>query len=349
MDVVFQGVHQSHAHRLVLYHRRRGVLPIFPKDGFGEEAVELGPRTNKSGPCLTLLSNVTVTKAEFLQWFKDSYLKTSRYVLRIYFFDRERPPAATWEDVVKKLTEMGAPKSASRLQCYPRKREGWLGTQLSEDFVLDPRSFGQVISAVEADGQVWYSVTPADSLFLNSAVEPCRFGDENTKAHSKLEEALIVAGTSLEGRRGWCAVDLGAAPGGWTSIMAEQVKLVIAIDPAELFDFAKKPNVIHLRRKSEDCIEEVKRLSEPTQGVDLLVCDMNMHPQRMAEIVKTMLPLLKSGALLVLTFKFFGVGRDRTDNLATVLKLIGPGIHGGECVWLLANTVHERCLIAWRD
>lgn len=33
-----------------------------------------------------------------------------------------------------------------------------------------------------------------------------------------------MAGVTYKGRRDWCALDLGAAPGGWTSILAEQVK-----------------------------------------------------------------------------------------------------------------------------
>lgn len=37
MEVMMQVGHQSHAHRLVLFHQRRGVLPYFPKAGFGDE------------------------------------------------------------------------------------------------------------------------------------------------------------------------------------------------------------------------------------------------------------------------------------------------------------------------
>lgn len=50
-----------------------------------------------------------------------------------------------------------------------------------------------------------------------------------------------------------------------------------------------------------------------------------------------------------MTFKFSGVGRDRTTPLADFVRALGPGLHGYECVWLLSNTVTERTLLAWRD
>lgn len=90
---------------------------------------------------------------------------------------------------------------------------------------MDPKKFDYVLSAVEADGQVWYSITPAGALpdhgayclssewgtlcgwrtifvegggaqamggrraalpplegmYINSSVEPCRFGEDSTK------------------------------------------------------------------------------------------------------------------------------------------------------------------------
>ena len=40
------------------------------------QAEELGPRTNKGGPCLVLLTNVRVSPEEFLAWFQTSWFKT---------------------------------------------------------------------------------------------------------------------------------------------------------------------------------------------------------------------------------------------------------------------------------
>lgn len=44
------------------------------------------------------------------------------------------------------------------------------------------------------------------------------------QAHNKLDEALYASGTDLAGRNEWCALDLGAAPGGWTALLAGQVR-----------------------------------------------------------------------------------------------------------------------------
>ena len=50
-----------------------------------------------------------------------------------------------------------------------------------------------------------------------------------------------------------------------------------------------------------------------------------------------------------MTFKNRGVGRDRSDALDKVKKEFGEGLRGYECIWLLANTVNETTLLAWRD
>jgi len=349
MDVMLQSGHQSHTHRLVLYHQGRDHLPVFPSEGYGEEAVELGPRTNKKGPCLTLLRNVTAKPEEFLEWFSTSLMGTGKNVNRIYFFDKPEQVVSTREELLKKLIGSGAPKDTIRMQCNPRELQQWLGDNLPEDFKLDPKSHEQVLNAVEADGKIWYSLHPASWLFLNPSQSVKNSAHSCSKAHNKLEEALYVAGTTIHGRKDWCALDIGAAPGAWTGILADQCRLVIAVDPAELSDFAKRENVVHLRQRSEDCTDKIQELSKPTGGVDVLVCDMNKHPGIMADVIKSLIPLLKSGALMVMTFKFFGTGRDRADDLTTFLEQVGPGIHGCEYVWLLANTIHERTLLAWRD
>jgi len=97
----------------------------------------------------------------------------------------------------------------------------------------------------------------------------------------KLAEALV---TLLGDRElellhaGMRAVDLGAAPGGWTWQLAHRGLRVTAIDNGPLKgDIASDPLVTHLR---------VDGLSyRPKRPVDWMVCDMVEQPARIAELV----------------------------------------------------------------
>mmetsp|Transcript_22350 Transcript_22350/g.53426 ORF Transcript_22350/g.53426 Transcript_22350/m.53426 type:complete len:349 (+) Transcript_22350:218-1264(+) len=345
MDIMLQTCHQSHAHRLVLYHNNKTNVSLFPKSGFGDEAVELGPRTNRNGPCLTLLRKVTARPEEFLSWFDSSLLKTSRCVSRVYFFNSNQTLRSR-EDLMARLVAEGPPKGPIRIQANPRELERWLGERLPEEFELNPKESLHVLEAVEAEGRVWYTIHTSDWLFLNSSTDSGPRQESFSKAHSKLSEALQAAGASLEDCREWCAVDFGAAPGSWTAILADKVRQVIAVDPAELDPSAMRCNVVHLRKKAEDCIAEIRSLSSATGGVDMLVCDINKPPRTMASVVRRLFPVLKSGALLILTFKFSGVGRDRSDTLEEISSIFGDDVACLGCLWLFANTVNERTLLA---
>lgn len=120
-DVIIQASHQSQCYRIVQYHQDR-TSNAFPNNGFGHkvsalvlgriahaaqlcsyrkplvqalnhlilvltihacQAIELGPRSNKSGPCLVLLQVVTVTLTAFLAWWTTSHIR--RYCPRLFW------------------------------------------------------------------------------------------------------------------------------------------------------------------------------------------------------------------------------------------------------------------------
>jgi hypothetical protein len=45
--------------------------------------------------------------------------------------------------------------------------------------------------------------------------------------------------------------------------------------------------------------------------VDLMVCDMNYHPEQAVKVFASMLSRLKRGGVLLMTMKFFGTVRRR--------------------------------------
>ncbi len=98
----------------------------------------------------------------------------------------------------------------------------------------------------------------------------------------KLDEALHVLLDEDERARwlkpGMAAVDLGAAPGGWSWVLARLGLHVIAVDNGPLADAAIASSLIEHRR------EDGFRF-RPQQPCDWLVCDMVEQPRRVAALM----------------------------------------------------------------
>jgi 23S rRNA (cytidine2498-2'-O)-methyltransferase len=123
------------------------------------------------------------------------------------------------------------------------------------------------------------------------------------RAQSKLEEALEAFGVRVD--TSTRALDLGAAPGGWTKVLAERGAEVVAVDPAELApDVAALPRVTHLRGRAEALLG-----SADLAPFDLIVNDMNTDPRESAAAVRSLLPLLKPGGSVIMTVKFMTARR----------------------------------------
>jgi 23S rRNA (cytidine2498-2'-O)-methyltransferase len=101
-------------------------------------------------------------------------------------------------------------------------------------------------------------------------------GDLPSRAARKIEEALSWLGVA-PGPSELC-VDLGAAPGGWTYVLAERRARVIAIDPAKL-----RPDI--LARKNVRHIQESAFTFTPEEPVDWLFCDMAWRPLEVAALL----------------------------------------------------------------
>lgn len=102
-----------------------------------------------------------------------------------------------------------------------------------------------------------------------------------SRAVLKLEEGLVTF-LSPEERRAWVregrtAVDLGAAPGGWTWLLVRNGMSVTAVDNGALLpELARSPLVEHLRVDG--------LLYHPERPVHWLVCDIVEQPRRIAEL-----------------------------------------------------------------
>lgn len=143
------------------------------------------------------------------------------------------------------------------------------------------------------------------------------------------------------------SIDVGAAPGGWTSWLAASMQLVVAVDPAALDPaVAALPNVTHVRRTSHTAREAVLAVLAGQQ-VELITCDMNTHPRHVVPLLAPLLDLLQPGGRCVLTLNFVGCGMDKGEYEAQFQAALGPQFHS-QVLWLMANTQVERTLVATR-
>lgn len=98
----------------------------------------------------------------------------------------------------------------------------------------------------------------------------------------KLEEAFLTLLTDAERavklKPGLCAVDLGAAPGGWTWQLVKRGLRVVAVDNGPMAETLMASGLVeHLRTDGFRY--------RPVKPVDWLVCDMVEQPSRIAALV----------------------------------------------------------------
>ncbi|WEK55827.1 MAG: SAM-dependent methyltransferase [Candidatus Cohnella colombiensis] len=92
-------------------------------------------------------------------------------------------------------------------------------------------------------------------------------------------------------------LDLGAAPGGWTSVLLERGLKVTAVDPAEMdASIVMHPRLRHLRKNAAD-------VSFAPGSFDLLVCDMSWDPYHTCKVVSSLSAALSAGGSGIITLK----------------------------------------------
>lgn len=95
----------------------------------------------------------------------------------------------------------------------------------------------------------------------------------------------------------YSALDIGAAPGGWSSFLLEKGLRVTAVDPADMH-----PSL--LRERGFTYVKKnAANVRFPDGEFDLLVCDMSWDPLNMAALVKRLLPAVSREGTVLTTVK----------------------------------------------
>jgi len=130
------------------------------------------------------------------------------------------------------------------------------------------------------------------------------------RAQHKLREALATF--AIELRPGMRALDLGAAPGGWSTVLAEAGCSVVAVDKGELDPtVTQRPEVQHLRMSAQEA------LTQDLGEFDIIVNDMNLDPPQSADLMCAFAARLKPGSPALMTIKYVTSARRRHDREAT--------------------------------
>ena len=136
-----------------------------------------------------------------------------------------------------------------------------------------------------------------------------------SRAEFKLLEAIDVFG--LEMPSGGKALDMGAAPGGWTRVLRQFNIRVVAVDPADMdARFRRDPNVTHVAQIIEAFLPTVKT------RFDLIVNDMRMEADESVERMLAVSRHLLPGHLAVMTLKLTRGTESRRDILGEVRQAL---------------------------
>jgi 23S rRNA (cytidine2498-2'-O)-methyltransferase len=138
--------------------------------------------------------------------------------------------------------------------------------------------------------------------------------EQISRAEFKLLEALSKFNLDLppHGR----ALDLGAAPGGWTRVLREKRQVVTAIDPGQLHpQLAADKNVRHLPITAE------AYLAQGPDQYDLIVNDMRLDARDSARILNDYARLLYRHGLALMTLKL--PGKRAAQTIRQALEILG--------------------------
>ena len=172
-------------------------------------------------------------------------------------------------------------------------------------------------------------VRSALSSWPGGAVRYRKENSQISRAEFKLLEAMQAF--DIKTWAGQRALDLGAAPGGWTKILAERGVQVTAVDPAALDARCLTIKAVTVISSTADefLLTELRKAS-PAK-FDLLLNDMRMDATESADFMVRFTPLLKPSARGVLTLKLPELSVEQTFNilsksrskLETKFKILG--------------------------
>lgn len=164
--------------------------------------------------------------------------------------------------------------------------------------LLDVKQPAHIVSVSLWEGIGWIGISDAGENISDWAGGARRFKWEDhqvSRAEFKLLEALEAFHVELPVKG--AALDLGAAPGGWTRVLRSHGLSVVAVDPAALDPrVASDPGVTHFRGTAQAYFQEPVRF-------DFLANDMKMDTAQSAALMVEAASRLGPSGVAVMTLK----------------------------------------------
>jgi 23S rRNA (cytidine2498-2'-O)-methyltransferase len=273
-----------------------------------------------------------VSFAEVARAFREAPPVFVRHIAPV---DMEHAVPATSLEREALLARLAEPLASARLTGTfsvqlraPSGCESWLPFELRTALVaairaltqleLEVRAPRHVVSVLVHEGRLYAGVSEAGdnlSSWAGGAQRFAREPEQLSRAEFKLLEALDSFALPLvaDGR----ALDLGAAPGGWTRVLLARGQHVVAVDPAHLHpSLSKHERVRHLRISAERYLESA---SGP---FDVILNDIRKDAVESAELVARCAPLLAPRGCALLTLKLRH--ERRTEQIEAALRVLRP-------------------------
>jgi 23S rRNA (cytidine2498-2'-O)-methyltransferase len=136
-----------------------------------------------------------------------------------------------------------------------------------------------------------------------------------SRAEFKLLEAFEIFGLNDFAIKPHKALDLGAAPGGWSRALLDKGFYIVAVDPAEMYPaLASHKRFTHLRATAQRCAFK-------DASFDLIVNDMRMDMFGSARIMLEVAHALSPGGKALMTLKLTpGHWLRKTANVFKLLE-----------------------------
>ena len=257
-----------------------------------------------------------------------SEIDKKRYLESIYEQARKEAALAKGKRIIIEVFDVNSKSGHSS-----KDIEVYLGNRLEkEGFAVDIKRPEMLIPVILFNWRC-YSGIAAYSQKSRKSLNPIRHYNFSrngiSRSEMKIEEAFDRFGIRARG----VAIDLGAAPGGWSAFLAKRGFAVIAVDSALLnagklaavripvLDSStakapKKGSVLHYRMG----FAEARKMLKNTRAA-LLVDDMNISPAESAKAIVSYAGLLKENGACIMTVK--SVTKYVPRHLSSVKKTFG--------------------------
>jgi 23S rRNA (cytidine2498-2'-O)-methyltransferase len=170
--------------------------------------------------------------------------------------------------------------------------------------------------------------------------------EQISRAEFKLLEALEIFGVTLPERGR--ALDLGAAPGGWTRLLLNAGLQVVAVDPARLDPrLVRQPGLTHFRSYAEHYLE-IEPPGKRPQIFDVITNDMRMDAREAARLLIAMRGKLGPDGFILSTLKLphMTASIDPLRNLREAMSLLSRHFDLVQAHQLFHNRQEVTVLVA---